>query len=266
MDLDIPRRHPFRMQIRRPDLGNVHSAAQLRDRPGEYAFYIARYDAGIYAMDEMVRRMLAGARERGALKNTIVAFVGDHGEALVEHNYYFAHGRFPYDDCMKVPMLIRPVGGGKHRRVREPVPAFALAPTLLEMVAVEPPAEMEAGSLLGVISGAHRAGYVFSESGYQLQFNLTVRDGRWKLTHIPNEIDRSLLTGSEYELYNVRIDPGELNNLCDREPVVARRLKEVLEDWSEPWIHNGAYDLPREKKVHLDPETIEELRSLGYVP
>ncbi len=70
------------------------------------------------------------ARTQGLLGNTIIALVGDHGEAFGEHNYYVEHGRFPYDDCVLAPMMIRPAGGLTPARVNVPVPAFAVAPTL----------------------------------------------------------------------------------------------------------------------------------------
>lgn len=263
--LDVPDEQPWRAQILRPDIGGVHPSARLARRPGEYDYYIARYDAGIYAADRMARQLLKGIRKLGMLEGTIVVVVGDHGESLGEHNYYFEHGRFPYDDCLKVPLLIRPAGAVMPKRVHQPVAAFGLAPTLLEMTRIEAPADMEARSLLPVAEGREEPGYVFAESGYQLDFALSVRDAQWKLTHIPNEVDRSLMTGSEYELYNLVRDPAELDNRYQAEPKVAARLGNALEEWSRPWI-DKAYRRPARTDVPLDTEAVEKLRSLGYVP
>lgn len=264
LPLNVPDDHPFRRQILRADIGGVYPGFVLIERPDELDFYIARYDAGIFGADWMAGNLLGAVRKMGLLENTIVALVGDHGESLGEHNYYFEHGRLPYDDCARVPLLIRPAGGTDPRRISVPVPVFGLAPTLLEMVGIAAPKAMEAESLLPLVRGAREPGYVLTESGYQLDYTLSVRDAVWKLIHVPNKIDRALMTGSEYELYNLQADPGELHNVHDSEPEVAARLRRVLEAWSEPWLE-AAYGGGRVEEYELDEQTFRELRSLGYV-
>jgi arylsulfatase A-like enzyme len=182
----------------------------------------------------------------------------------VHHNYFFGHGRLPYQDCANVPLIIRPAGGADSIRVTAPVGIFALPPTLLEMAGIKAPEEMEATSLLPIAYGKEKGGYVFMESGYQLDFTLSVWDNKWKLIHIPNKIDRSLMTGSEYELYNLHQDPREQNNLYASEPQIAGKLKNVLKDWSQPWIE-AAYGPAGITGVEVDEKTLEQLRSLGYL-
>lgn len=262
--LDIPKDHPCRQEILRPDIGGIHPWAVLEERPDEFAFYVARYDAGIHAADRMISQLLVAVRRIGILDNTVVAVVGDHGESLGEHNYFFEHGRFPYDDCMHVPMMIRPVDGKKPRRVQIPISTIAMAPSLLEMAGIETPEAMEASSLLPLVDGVEEAESVFSESGYQVDFMLSVRDRKWKLIHVPNEIDRLLMTGSEFELYNLEEDPAELRNLYDREDEVATRLRKALEQWSKPWIKR-AYRIPDRSASQPDQATVDRLRSLGYL-
>jgi arylsulfatase A-like enzyme len=160
--------------------------------------------------------------------------------------------------------MIRPVGGTKSVRVRAPVAVFGLAPTLLEMLGIEAPKDMEARSFLPVAYGKDEGGYVFMESGYQLDFTLSVWDGKWKLIHVPNKIDRSLMKACEYELYNLDEDPGELNNLYAAEPQLVARLRQVLKDWSEPWV-KVAYSPVDITGAEVDEKTLQELRSLGYL-
>jgi arylsulfatase A-like enzyme len=264
LSLPIPKNHPYAWEILRPDMGGVHPTAALKENPNELAYYIARYDAGIYAVDLLVGDLLQQIRKMGLLENTIVVVVGDHGEGLGHHNYFFGHGRLPYQDCANVPFMIRPVGGVDSIRVTEPVGIFALPPTLLEMAGIKAPKEMEATSLLPIADGKEKGGYVFMESGYQLDFTLSVWDGKWKLIHIPNKIDRSLMTGSEYELYNLQDDPHEQNNLYASEPQVAGKLKNALKDWSQPWV-DAAYGPAGITGVEVDKKTLEQLRSLGYL-
>ncbi len=265
LSLDIPQDHPYARQILRPDIGGVRLSALLKENPDELAYYIARYDACIYGADYMAGNLLREVRKMGLLENTIVVVVSDHGEALGGHNYYFGHGRLPYNDCARVPLIIRPIGGVKSIRVQTPVAIFGLAPTLLEMAEIKPPKEMEASSLLPIAYGKDEGDYVFMESGYQLDFTLSVWAGKWKLIHIPNEIDRLLMNGCEYELYNLEEDPHELNNLYAIEPKVAAKLQQVLEAWSKPWVKH-AYSAESITDVEIDEKTIQRLRSLGYLP
>ena len=38
--------------------------------------------------------------------NSIIILWADHGEGLGDHDYYFAHGRLPYNACLKIPLMI----------------------------------------------------------------------------------------------------------------------------------------------------------------
>jgi arylsulfatase A-like enzyme len=102
------------------------------------------------------------------------------------------------------------------------------------------------------------------ESGYHLDYTLSVWEGKWKLIHVPNKLDRALMTGSEYELYNLQEDPGELNNLYASKPQVAARLSRTLKEWSQPWVET-AYKVPGTTGIGVDEKTLEQLRSLGYL-
>lgn len=264
LDLDVPQDHPCRRQILRPDVGGVCAGAILYNRPREHAYYVARYDSGIFGADLAVGMLFDGLREMGLLEHTIVALVGDHGDSLGEHNFYMNHGRFPYDATVRVPLMIRPAGGTEERRIDPPVTTFRLAPTLLEMAGLSPPKEWEATSLCALIAGQAEPEYVFTESGYQKNYTLAVRDDEWKLIYVPNEMDQSLQQHTIYELYNWRQDPAELENLIAQQPAVADHLKRVLHDWARPWI-DEAYGRVTITKLDLDEATLKELAALGYI-
>ncbi|MCG3126209.1 MAG: Arylsulfatase [Phycisphaerae bacterium] len=264
LPLNVPDSHPCALPMLRADLGYVHSEALLPERPDEFAFYVARYDAGIFAADRMIGELLARLREAGKLDNTIVALVGDHGEALGEHNFYFEHGRFPYDDTLRVPLMIR-VPNQAPRQIATPVESFSLMPTLLELAGVPVAGEVEARSLAPLLAGRDEGGLVFSESGYQFEFTLSVRDSQlWKLIHVPSRADRALMSNVEFELYDLNVDPAELTNLYTSQPQRAAGLRRALEQWSAPWIRD-AYSVHSLSDAPLDAETIRQLRTLGYV-
>ncbi|HEX6643026.1 MAG TPA: sulfatase [Thermoanaerobaculia bacterium] len=262
MDLDVPKDHPFRMQIVRADMNGVRREARLKERPDELAFYVARYDAGIYGADRRIGELLDGLKP--LLEKTIVVFVGDHGEALGEQGYYFGHGRLPYDAVVHVPLMIKPLGGGKGRHVSQPVPSFSLFPTLAEMAGLPEPKTAESPSLAPLVRNDGPAPqHVFGEAGYAIEFQTAVRDARWKLIRVPDPIDRQLMTGSEFELYDMNADPGETKNVFTQHPDEARRLQKVLLNWTRTWRDkpHGAKSQPQ----NIDPETEKQLRALGYI-
>ncbi len=62
------------------------------------------------------------------------------------------------------------------------------------------------------------------------------------------------------ELYDLESDPGELNNLAERDPRRVAELNRLLDDWERR--HEPAERPP--EAIELDPSTVEELRALAY--
>jgi len=70
-------------------------------------------------------------------------------------------------------------------------------------------------------------------------------------------VQRPLLEGGySDELYDLRADPEESRDVADRHPEIVTRLRSALAAWDRP--HGSAGP--------IDPETLESLRSLGYLP
>jgi len=264
LSLGVPTDHFAAHQILRPDIGGVHYQAILRPRPTELAFYLARYDAGIFGADRAVGRLLAGLRDLGLLGSTIVVVVGDHGESLGDHNYYFEHGRFPYDATARVPLLVRLPGPSRARRIDAPASTLGLMPTVLDALGVAAPSGVDGASLLPAIEGGEPPAHVYTESGFQMDYALSVRDRRWKLIHVPNPVDRQLQRGTEWELYDWRADPGETRNEVAAHPEEAERLRRALRAWAAPW-RETAYARAPSLTAPPDEAAVKRLRALGYI-
>ncbi len=87
---------------------------QVLDGHDDLAFYVARYDAAVAYADAQIGERLAEMRRRGLLGRTLTAFTPDHGESLGEHAYYFDHGRFGFQTCLRVPLILH-YPGCSHR-------------------------------------------------------------------------------------------------------------------------------------------------------
>lgn len=104
-----------------------------------------------------------------------VVFTADHGEALGEHGAW-AHGLNLYREATDVPLMIR-APGVETGKVGEPVQLLDLAPTVLDLVGVEPDAGMAGRSLLAAGPPAPIVSVTFSAGPLRWSW----RDGSRKI-------------------------------------------------------------------------------------
>lgn len=240
-----------------------------REAITDLGFYRAQYDREIRYLDDELGRLLAQVEVLGYdRRSTLIVLTSDHGESLGEHEYYLEHGRFPYQGCARVPLVL--VQDGRipaGRRIERPVSLVDATATLLDLAGIDVPKNFEGHSLARPLLGQGDGPFpefIFMESGYFARTQLTVRSGRWKLVHVRARPDQRFMTGSEYELYDVVADPEETANRSGERPDVVQRLRTALERWDSGTLPpEGPLGQPRHKP--LSPEETEMLRSLGYV-
>lgn len=224
--------------------------------------YVDRYDEEIAYTDREVGRLLEGYESLGLLEDALVIFTADHGESMMEHDYWFWHQMNVYEETIRIPLAIR----SKHlsaKRVKEAVSLIDIAPTLLSAASLPIPAQMQGQSLFEPIASR----YLLVEGradGGGLWRGL-IRDGvkviaRHGLSNIIREM----------KAYDLTHDPLELKALAmdDRDPRI-QILTQVIA--SDP--HSGgipkefvAGELPApDVAPDLDPHMYKQLRSLGYV-
>ena len=179
----------------------------------EHRAITAAYYAMIEQIDTEMGHMLQTLDETGQTDNTIVIFMSDHGEMLGDHGIYLK-GPYFYDCLTRVPLMIRWPGHFKAgHKVDALVEMVDLAPTLLEAIGVPAAVGMQGRSLMPLLTGqssTHRDS-VYMEF-YNANFNYpippmitSVRTTEWKLNYCDH---------AQYgELYDLRKDPGEFNNL-----------------------------------------------------
>ena len=245
------------------DLGGISSKVSL-GREDRVAYYVAQYDAEIRYVDEQVGLLLEALESQGLAGNTLVVLTSDHGESLGDHNYFFEHGRFPYDDCVHVPLIVRVPGAGGGS-VRSPVQSIDIVPTVLDLAGLPPDPQAEGKSLRPLLRGEHPTGdrwdYAFTESGFALDYQRSITSERYKLVYVPDAGNRRIMQGRGLELYDLEADPRETRNLIDERPEVATLLERRL--WR--WMANGGPAAPTPAEVRVEGQAEEQLRSLGYV-
>ena len=222
--------------------------------PAPYMRRFARspYDGEIAYVDAQLGRLLDALRRAGRYDGAIVTALADHGESLGEHGED-EHGFFVYDAVLRVPWVFRLPGGASASIVREQTRAVDLVPTVLDVLDLSAPPGLDGESLLPLMQGTARpeVPVSYAESFFpRLHFGWSelraVRDGEWKLVDAPRP-----------ELYALRTDPREVRNVAsDRERLVAGLQSEVAK------IRKSEVE---SSAPPPDRETLERLRSLGYV-
>ncbi len=215
------------------------------------------YDGEIAFTDQQVGRITAWLHDRGLEEKTVVVVIGDHGEGLGSHGEG-THGYFVYDYAQRVPFLVKtPLAGLRGLRVEAQVSAVDVFPTVLDLIGLEPTADVHGRSLLPVMFDPASAPEVVAY-GESMTPNLQFG---WGSLHFVRSPRYKLIKAPRPELYDLSADPGETTNLYERQRAVARDLMETLEALME----RTARGAPAPESANLDEETLERLSALGYI-
>jgi len=236
------------------------------DPPEPYKTRYAKepYDGEIAYMDSVVGNLFRELKVRRLFDGALIAVMADHGESLGAHGED-THGVFLYDETIRVPLVIKlPHGGAVGNRIENRVELVDVLPTLLQVVGVEVPAEVQGESLLGMMKpGAEGSGQAaqpsrdrpaYSESDYPyLAYGWSalqaLRTGKYLYVQAPHR-----------ELYDQVADPKAEHNLAADSTAAADTLSSRVEAFRQKT------STKREAaKVSIDASTREKLAALGYV-
>jgi tetratricopeptide (TPR) repeat protein len=219
------------------------------------------YDGEIAYVDSVVGKLLHELKARGVYEGAAIAVMADHGESLGAHGEE-THGVFLYDETIRVPLVIKlPHAGGVGKRVENRVELVDVLPTLLQVVGIEVPAEVQGESLLGMMKAGNgeaaelfRDRPAYSESDYPyLAFGWSalqaLRTGKYLYVQAPHR-----------ELYDQVLDEKAEHNLAPESTAVADTLSARVEAFRQKT--SSKREAP---KVTVDPSTREKLAALGYI-
>jgi len=229
--------------------------------PEDIAFLETRYRGEVSFIDAVLGSLVERLKAEGLAENTLLVVVSDHGEEFGEHGG-IGHSVTLYEEMLRVPMIWAwPDQVKPDRRDDTPIGLIDLAPTLLSLLGISIPAEMRGQDMAAAVRGtADRYAprplfaYKSDQPGRALQ---SVHYGPWKL------IERMWGPMSTFELFNLEDDPGEVTNRWIGEAIVGGALRQAMA-W-ERHTSGPAAATELNKLETLDPETIEQLRNLGYV-
>ena len=190
----------------------------------------------LHVVDEQIARTLDTLERTGEAEETFVLFTSDNGYFLGEQG--IRQGKtLPYEAALKVPMLVSGPGIPAGEERTDPFLSIDIAATLADMGDAEPTSQVDGVSLLTsarvgdlgwnrpvlVQTGPADTVRRTDESGallppdadpgkQDIRFLIGVRTPRYLYTH--------RATGFE-ELYDVRLDPLQYDNLVDADGLAA---------------------------------------------
>lgn len=223
--------------------------------PDDLNHLISLYDTGIRYTDYWIGQLVEGLKKRGLYDRTILIVTADHGDEFFDHGGV-EHGETFYDELMKVPFVMHVPGLAEGRSFEQQVGSIDLMPTILDLLRV-PHDELfvQGRTLVPLLRGEsfEERPMLGEASIHPGQAAIRTRD--WKYIEL---VDSK-------ELYDLRADPRESSNLCEREKERCTAFAEQLADWRRA---NSAIaeklQLPDAPAAQIDEETRERLRALGY--
>jgi hypothetical protein len=201
--------------------------ASLSDE--DWNHIVSLYDGEIAFTDAHVGRLIEGLEERGLLERTLVVFLSDHGEEFFDHQG-FEHGHTLYNELIKVPLVISlpgtiPTG----RRLTRQVRLLDVAPTILDVLGIEPHLNFEGVSLLPSLGIRRRPEDPNALLPPEMAYSeaLLYFDELKSMSAYPWKLIYNCANGRRF-LFNLEDDPGEKVNLIGRDLEITRIMEDAL--------------------------------------
>lgn len=262
--------------------------------PGEDRFedMKMRYDAEISLVDDSIKMLIRGLKEKKILKNSIILITADHGEEFLEHRFV-EHAWTLYSESIHIPLILYVPGLVTSRRINDPVSSVNILPTLIKLMNIPyNGADFDGNPLFRFNNDKSdliflpRKKPIISE--LMIQHRNLVRmifKDNWKYIAAVKWLkpeDRPAVLASirkiekdkkkhldiwgpvvHEELYNLTADPGETLNLVSIEK---EKLKQFRKIYNEYKIYcKKKNNQPGKNNQKLSEKDIKKLKSLGYL-
>jgi arylsulfatase A-like enzyme len=220
---------------------------------------VALYDGEIHYVDEWIGVVIQRLRDLDLYDPSYIVVVSDHGEEFQEHGGWF-HGVTAYAEMTDMPLLIKPPSRpGLAARATMSIDMVDVLPSLAELVGATIRGQLQGQSYAALIDSLLQGKVVESQVSAFVErppFLYSLQSGNWKL------IQKSVyLDSPQAQLFDLSSDPNEQVDLSSVHPdtltALSTRLTNFLRGLKPAEASSTEGD--------LDPQTIEALRTLGYV-
>ncbi|WP_162342924.1 sulfatase-like hydrolase/transferase [Cyclobacterium salsum] len=188
------------------------------DTPEKYQHSVKGYYRMLSGIDLEIAKIRQQLKAKGMDRNTVIILMGDNGYFLGERQ--LAGKWLMYDNSIRVPLMVYDPRLTNHMDSEEMAANVDVPATILDLAGVQVPEAYQGKSLMPVVKGERlNRDTVLIEHLWDFE-NIPPSEGlrtaEWKYFRYVN--DKSI-----EELYHLRDDPKEINNLA-KDPQHAARL------------------------------------------
>jgi len=226
-----------------------HDLPPAELRSWAYQRYIKAYMRVVASIDDNVGRLLKYLDDKNLAEDTVVIYTSDQGFFLGDHGWF--DKRFMYEESLRMPFLLR------YPRMVKPGSANAdmvsnldFAPLFTDLAGLPPPAEFQGRSFLPMLRGETPSDwrqelyyrYWMNGADHNVAAHYGIRTPDYKLIYyyydglglpgtdrVPVESPALAGRAPEWELFDLKKDPREMNNVCD-DPAYAQVRQELTDE------------------------------------
>ncbi len=237
-----------------PEMEDLRSGKTVLS-PEDKEYVKGLFDGEIVAVDKELGVFLKRLKEKGIYDKSLIIVTSDHGEEFWEHGG-FEHGHSLHREVLEVPLVIK-YPGQSHAgaEVKEYVSLLDVFPTVAEFMGWTTPFTIDGVSLYP------RGGALKVPPHVIVSENLHYGPQRQAFYAENFKLIINVESG-KIEVYDLSADPGETNNVFGAAKLpeaVKNQVKSIAADL-EALLNEEA-----PAAAQLDKDTIEKLRSLGYI-
>ncbi len=255
---------PFNSIITKTSRPKLHHLIRIRDKANRYSMTDKNYmkylhncylNNLIYA-DHLFGEIVKTLKEKNIFEDSLVIISSDHGEAFFEH-LQVGHNTTNYNDMIQIPFVLKMPNQNKGIKIGGNFGLIDLSPTILELLGVRLENSMQGISFSSILFGEKskfKERFLYSRAVSKM-FNFSIIYGNYKYIY----------NSGRGELYNIKNDPDEKNDISNQETLLSGYLRQ-----------QGFYKMYRNiklreqknikrKKVKNKEKYKEALKSLGYI-
>ena len=252
---DLPQKFP-------QDYPADYDSSKLSDRQIKdmaYNVYLRKYLRCVKGVDDNLKRLFKYMDETGIMDNTVIIYTGDQGFMLGEHDYQ--DKRWMYEESMRMPFLIRyPAKIKAGSRTDAVVGNVDYAPTILDFAGVKKPLYMQGHSFKSICETGNEPENWTNEAYYRYWMHMAHHDNPGHVGIRTKQFKLIYYYGADYqginqtppawELYDMKRDPHELNNLYD-DPSYRDKMKDLKKRLAalRKRVGDNGEDFPKTEKV-----------------
>lgn len=187
------------------DLGPIKKSHQKK-----WAAERVNHQKALLNVDDDVLEVLDALEAKGELDNTMFIFMSDHGFSWGEHRWIKKH--CPYEECNKIPMLVRFPGHEGNREENRLISNVDIAVTIADYAGVTPTLDVDGKSFLPLLE---QEDVEWEEAVLLERFeDKRVTDGYFGV-RVPGWTYVEYEEGDK-ELYDLENDPYQLENKANQ--------------------------------------------------